>query len=193
MNKIKIWRLKDNIDVITEWAKSGLSRKEIAEKIGISFRTLKNWCVKYDDIKNALRFCDDTFDMCQKFDENITQKSNKKSIIDFNSSIEKNIKRILKKFEKGIEDGDLLSVVEYSLFKRAVGYEYFEQKTEYTEKSGEKIIFLQKHFSPDINAQMIWLKTYKSEIWKDKNDFEEKEQQNVDIKISFVDENGIEC
>ncbi len=73
-------------------------------------------------------------------------------------------------FEKALKDGKapVDTLVENSLLKRALGYEYTETKKV---TSGEKTIREEKttkHVIPDTTAQIFWLKNRKPAIWRDK-------------------------
>lgn len=58
--------------------------------------------------------------------------------------------------------------VENALLKRALGYEYDEQRIEKSEKDGTKIIQTIKHVPPDVGAAAFWLKNRMKEKWRDK-------------------------
>lgn len=58
--------------------------------------------------------------------------------------------------------------VENALLKRALGYEYQEQRIEKSEKDGTKIIQTIKHIPPDVTAQIYWLKNRMYDSWRDK-------------------------
>lgn len=49
--------------------------------------------------------------------------------------------------------------VENALLKRALGYEYMEERAEISEKDGRKVIQTVKQVIPDTAAQIFWLKT----------------------------------
>ena len=58
--------------------------------------------------------------------------------------------------------------VENALLKRALGYEYQEERIEVSEKDGKKIIQTIKHVVPDTTAQIYWLKNRRPDKWRDK-------------------------
>lgn len=62
--------------------------------------------------------------------------------------------------------------VENALLKRALGYEYDEVKEKY--ESGELIerTVIKKEVSPDVTAQIFWLKNRKSDMWRDRKDID---------------------
>ncbi len=73
------------------------------------------------------------------------------------------------------------SLVEDSLFRRAMGYEYEEITTEEIEikvkKDNIKIPAIKtrrttKQVVPDVTAQIFWLKNRQKEFWRDKIDHE---------------------
>ena len=49
--------------------------------------------------------------------------------------------------------------VENALLKRALGYDYQEQRIEKSDKDGTKIIQTIRHVPADTTAQIFWLKT----------------------------------
>ena len=59
--------------------------------------------------------------------------------------------------------------VENALFKRAMGYEYTETKTE-TSEDGIKVTKTIKQVAPDVTAQIFWLKNRKPQEWRDKQE-----------------------
>lgn len=58
--------------------------------------------------------------------------------------------------------------VENALLKRALGYEYDEQRIEKSAKDGTKIIQTVKHVPPDVGAAAFWLKNRRPDKWRDK-------------------------
>lgn len=58
--------------------------------------------------------------------------------------------------------------VENSLLKRALGYDYQEERVERSDKDGVKVIQTLKHVPPDTTAQIFWLKNRMKKQWKDK-------------------------
>lgn len=189
LNKINSWLTDDNIQKIKDWHEKGKSKEEIAQEIGITLRTLKKWCknnAAFAEVFNSDAF---TKLKCHNLSNNITQKQNKN--MPFNT--EKYMLSAMKKLEDKIKNGDIASAVEYSLLKRALGYNYLEERTEYTEKTGEKTVITKKHAPPDTTAQMIWLKNHKPEIWSEKKNNQNSENL-FEIKIKLItpecDENG---
>ena len=65
--------------------------------------------------------------------------------------------------------------VENALLKRALGYEYEEEKQKYEAGVLVEKTVIKKHVAPDTTAQIFWLKNRKPEDWRDK-----KEPQNSD-------------
>lgn len=60
--------------------------------------------------------------------------------------------------------------VENALLKRALGYEYTEERIEVSEKDGKKVIQTVKQVVPDTTAQIFWLKNRKPDKWRDKQE-----------------------
>lgn len=58
--------------------------------------------------------------------------------------------------------------VENALLKRALGYEYVEERFEKSEKDGEKTIRIVKKVLPDTAAQIFWLKNRRPDKWREK-------------------------
>lgn len=61
--------------------------------------------------------------------------------------------------------------VENALLKRALGYKYEEKKVE-KGPDGSKTTVTIKEVTPDVTAQIFWLKNRKPEQWRDKRDVE---------------------
>lgn len=76
--------------------------------------------------------------------------------------------KISNTLKKGKEVIDIQ--VENALLKRALGYEYTEEKVEISEKDGKKVVQTVKHVAPDTTAQIFWLKNRRPEKWRDKPD-----------------------
>lgn len=70
--------------------------------------------------------------------------------------------------KKGKEIVDIQ--VENALLKRALGYEYMEERVEISEKDGRKVIQTTKTVPPDTTAQIFWLKNRRPDKWRDKPD-----------------------
>lgn len=60
--------------------------------------------------------------------------------------------------------------VENALLKRALGYEYEEEKQKYEAGVLVEKTVTKKHVAPDTTAQIFWLKNRKPEQWRDKRD-----------------------
>ena len=85
-----------------------------------------------------------------------------------------NISNALK---KGKEVVDIQ--VENALLKRALGYEYTEEKVEISEKDGKKVVQTVKHVAPDTTAQIFWLKNRRPEKWRDKPETPDTKQDET--------------
>ena len=72
--------------------------------------------------------------------------------------------QIFQALKKGKEVVDI--EVENALLKRALGYEYTEEKVEISEKDGKKVTQTVKHVAPDTTAQIFWLKNRRPEKWR---------------------------
>lgn len=72
--------------------------------------------------------------------------------------------QISQALKKGKEVVDIQ--VENALLKRALGYEYTEEKVEISEKDGKKVVQTVKHVAPDTTAQIFWLKNRRPEKWR---------------------------
>lgn len=80
-----------------------------------------------------------------------------------------NINNALKK-SKEVVDFE----VENALYKRAIGYDYDEEKSVTIQKSDgsmeERFERVTKHVPPDTTAQIFWLKNRKPAEWRDKRE-----------------------
>lgn len=68
--------------------------------------------------------------------------------------------------KKGKEVVDIK--VENALLKRALGYEYREDKVEASDKGGVKTTQTIKHVPGDVTAQIYWLKNRRPDKWRNK-------------------------
>ena len=77
--------------------------------------------------------------------------------------------------------------VENSLLKRAMGYDVEEVKeieedsSHGIKKRTERHI---KHITPDVTAQIFWLKNRKPEVWRDRHDHEHSGIINSNVDLS---------
>ena len=65
--------------------------------------------------------------------------------------------------------------VENALLKRALGYEYTEERIEVSKENGKKSVKTTqtvKHVPPDVTAQIFWLKNRRPDRWRDKQQLE---------------------
>ena len=81
--------------------------------------------------------------------------------------------------KKGKEIVDIQ--VENALLKRALGYEYMEERVEISEKDGRKVIQTVKTVIPDTTAQIFWLKNRRPDRWRDKPI--EKTSEDMEVKV----------
>lgn len=97
-------------------------------------------------------------------DEQLAQKIgiNPATLYDWKNKFNK----ISETLKKGKEIVDIQ--VENALLKRALGYDYQEQRIEKSEKDGTKIIQTLKHVPADTTAQIFWLKNRRPDRWRDK-------------------------
>lgn len=77
--------------------------------------------------------------------------------------------------------------VENALLKKALGYDYEEEKSTQRivdgKKVGEKIIY-KKHQPPDTTAIIYWLKNRKRSIWRDKPDIYNLDEESAKIELA---------
>lgn len=74
--------------------------------------------------------------------------------------------KISEALKKGKEVVDIQ--VENALLKRALGYDFQEEKIERSDKDGLKVVQTVKHIPPDTTAQIFWLKNRRPDRWRDK-------------------------
>lgn len=65
-------------------------------------------------------------------------------------------------------------MVEASLFKKAIGFNYFEEQA-----TRDGVQALQKYAQPDPRAQIFWLKNRRSADWKDRVEVEHKSNHSI--------------
>lgn len=86
-------------------------------------------------------------------------------------------REICEALKKGKEIVDIQ--VENALLKRAIGYDYTEEKVEVSDKDGKKVIQTVKHIPGDTTAQIYWLKNRRPDRWRDKP-ADDKQQTSVE-------------
>ncbi|MBS4872259.1 MAG: transposase [Peptoniphilus sp. oral taxon 375] len=75
--------------------------------------------------------------------------------------------------------------VENALYKRAIGYEYEEEKTYIQEVDGKvtkKKEIIKRHVPGDTTAQIFWLKNRKPKEWRNNPENQENKNDRVIIK-----------
>ena len=87
--------------------------------------------------------------------------------------------KISEALKKGKEVVDIQ--VENALLKRALGYDYQEQRIEKSDKDGTKIIQTIRHIPADTTAQIFWLKNRRPDKWRDKPI--EKTSEDMEVKV----------
>lgn len=60
--------------------------------------------------------------------------------------------------------------VELALLTKALGYDYRENREEWSEKTGARTIAQDHHMAPDVRAQIFWLKNRCPQRWKERPD-----------------------
>lgn len=87
--------------------------------------------------------------------------------------------QISQALKKGKEIVDIQ--VENALLKRALGYDYQEQRIEKSDKDGTKIVQTIHHVPADTTAQIFWLKNRRPDKWRDKPI--EKISEDMEVKV----------
>ena len=87
--------------------------------------------------------------------------------------------QISQALKKGKEIVDIQ--VENALLKRALGYDYQEQRIEKSDKDGTKIVQTIHHVPADTTAQIFWLKNRRPDKWRDKPS--EKTSEDMEVKV----------
>lgn len=54
-SKVDYWLTEDGLNLIRSWSRDTFSKKEIADRMGITPATLNNWCEKYEEIDEAIK------------------------------------------------------------------------------------------------------------------------------------------
>ncbi|MXQ53166.1 helix-turn-helix domain-containing protein [Shimazuella alba] len=90
-----------------------------------------------------------------------------------------NISKALKE-SKEIADRN----VENALYKRALGYKYYEQ----TVTNKGEVVDVEKYEHPNTTAIIYWLKNRKRKTWKDKQEIEHSGDTGLNIQIDYGDE-----
>lgn len=82
-----------------------------------------------------------------------------------------------------------------SLYQRAVGYEYEEEKriVEYDKEGNIKPVKVEKtkkHVPPDVGAQCFWLKNRQRSMWQDRPEFVPEVSEDEDQVQFYLPDNG---
>lgn len=91
---------------------------------------------------------------------------------------------------KGVSDAKVIR----SLYQRAVGYEYTEEKriVKINEEGNETVVkkeTTKKHVPPDVAAQCFWLKNRQRDRWQDRPEQIIDQSQEDDVVI-YLPDNG---
>ena len=54
-SKVDYWITEDGLNLIRSWSRDTFSKKEIADRMGITPATLNSWCEKYEEIDEAIK------------------------------------------------------------------------------------------------------------------------------------------
>lgn len=79
--------------------------------------------------------------------------------------------------------------VENALLKRALGYDYTEERVEVSKENGKKTVKTTqtvKHVTPDTTAQIFWLKNRRPDKWRDKPS-DDRDQADVEDLSPLAD------
>lgn len=87
--------------------------------------------------------------------------------------------QISQALKKGKEVVDIQ--VENALLKRALGYDFQEERIETSTKDGTKVVQTIKHVPADVAAQIFWLKNRRPDRWRDKVPAEAGQDSGVTI------------
>ena len=92
---------------------------------------------------------------------------------------------------KGVSDAKVVR----SLYQRAVGYEYEEEKriVEYDKEGNIKPVKVEKtkkHVPPDVGAQCFWLKNRQRSMWQDRPEFVPEVSEDEDQVQFYLPDNG---
>ena len=92
---------------------------------------------------------------------------------------------------KGVSDAKVVR----SLYQRAVGYEYEEEKriVEYDKEGNIKPVKVEKtkkHVPPDVGAQCFWLKNRQRSMWQDRPEFVPEVSEDKDQVQFYLPDNG---
>lgn len=94
----------------------------------------------------------------------------------------KRFPEISEALKKGKEVVDIQ--VENAMLKRALGYEYQEQRLEKSDKDGVKVVQTIKHIPADTTAQIFWLKNRRPDRWRDKPEDSGPKDETVEDDLS---------
>lgn len=76
--------------------------------------------------------------------------------------------------------------VERSMYERAVGYSAKEDKIFCNAEGKVTIVRIEKHYPPDVTAQIFWLKNRQKEHWRDRWDIDATGDLTVQV-VKFAD------
>ena len=129
--------------MVKQYAREGLTDKEICIKFDISEPTFYSWIKRFPNFFKSLK--------------------DSKPYVD--------------------------SLVEQSLLKRALGYDYEEVKEIIENDKVVKIEKIKKHCQPNVTAQIFWLKNRQKEQWREKQHDVPEDDKDKIKEIEFVDDN----
>lgn len=127
---------KDNLNVLSAWARAGLTDEQIAKHIGISRSTLSEWKKKYPNIAEALN-------TGEEFSNRLVEHSLYKMTQGFHVTVKKAIK--VKKIEYDPSGKKISEKEEIEL----------AEETEYIKPDIKAIIFYAKNKMPEIWQERV--------------------------------------
>lgn len=93
----------------------------------------------------------------------------------------------LESLKEGKEVAD--AEVSQSLYKRAKGYDYIEEKQEVEQGVVTKEIITTKHVPADTTSMIFWLKNRQPQLWRDKQELEHSAgQETAEAIKGFLDD-----
>ena len=166
MRKYEKWLKAEGLALLRSWIEEELSQRQIADRMGISPSTLREWKSRYPEIREALSPV--------KSSGGETPGTSAESRVEADTAPDINER-----------------LVEEALLRRALGYSYTETTYEpvLDDDGRERMLvkrLVEKQAVPDLSAQTFWLKNRNPERWRDK---QEKQPEDRDITVKLVDEN----
>ncbi len=161
---VKEWLKPDKLILLEGWAKDGMTMDQLAERIGISRRTLYNWQDKHLPILHALRAGKDVADY------EVSNALHKRATgYEYNEDTYETVKMPQEEYEEILD-------IELAIWKAKNPKATVDERDRFivSVPKTKQILTkrVKKHVQPDTRAAMFWLTNRRPDAWKSESRIE---------------------